>query len=432
MKLVFFAVDAVFVMFSAYIILYLYRLLYFKQQQLKKNILFIILFGSLNSLIHTISLHNNILNSFRPIMMLIISVFLMLVFIDKNVINALIIFIIETLALSIVNLIATLLLRTLGYEISIANLDKNIPLYAAVNIVTNIFLFLLVKLLSPIKHIFSSFKNRKSAQVIIFFTLLMIITLVSINFILNFNAIYLTISLLVLVIYCASLILVTKYSYQLELWKLERDQQNFYNQTLENYLQNQKQFKHDWNNNATVLLAYLKANKVDDAINYLQEMIDICDEAGPSNIFDIKNIALFGIITSKYNLARKKGITVDIKVLNTIEEIKNIKISDLSRIIGIFLDNAIEALEHEADKILKIKLSRDDKFINILIGNTCSSAPDLDKICESGYSTKGPGRGEGLNIVKNLIEKNKYVLNNTYYNEDEKMFYQELIIKVYH
>lgn len=179
-------------------------------------------------------------------------------------------------------------------------------------------------------------------------------------------------------------------------------------------------------------MAYLKANKVNEAISYLQEMIDIYDEAGPSNLFDIKNIALFGIISAKYNLARKKGINVDIKVFNTIEEIKNIRISDLSRIIGIFLDNAIEALENEKEKILKIELSRDDKFINILIANKCSSPPDLDKIHESGYSTKGSERGEGLSIVKSLLEKNKYVLNNTYYNEDEKMFYQELIIKLHY
>lgn len=236
MSLVFFAVDTVFVMFSAYIILYLYKLLYFKRLPFKKSIPFIILFSLLNSLIHTISLHNSVLNSFRAIILLVISIALMLIFIDKNVVNALIVFIIETIALAISNSIATLLMSKLGYNLPFTELDKNIPLFIVINLITNALFFLLIKLLSPIKHIFGSLKNKKSARVVIFFALLMLITLVSLNFIINFNAVYLTISLLVLIIYCVSLIWVTKYSYQLELWKLEKDQQSFYNQTLENYL----------------------------------------------------------------------------------------------------------------------------------------------------------------------------------------------------
>jgi len=81
------------------------------------------------------------------------------------------------------------------------------------------------------------------------------------------------------------------------------------------------------------------------------------------------------------------------------------KSRDVLKIIGVLIDNAIEAVEKEKEKYIDISFElEEDEFIMEMY-NTCSSEIDENKIMEEGYSTKGKGRGYGLSLVKDIIKK---------------------------
>ena len=77
---------------------------------------------------------------------------------------------------------------------------------------------------------------------------------------------------------------------------------------------------------------------------------------------------------------------------------------DLSRALGILLDNAIEAVEHIQGDIFLV-ISAQANGIHIILDNTAEQDVDISKIYEDGYSTKGSGRGTGLPSLRKIMEK---------------------------
>ena len=84
---------------------------------------------------------------------------------------------------------------------------------------------------------------------------------------------------------------------------------------------------------------------------------------------------------------------------------------DICKIVGVFLDNAIEEVKRDSNGSISIELYlANDKF-NISIANTFEGLIDLEKMSEKKYTTKGKNRGYGLTLVKEIIERNNKLKN---------------------
>jgi len=147
----------------------------------------------------------------------------------------------------------------------------------------------------------------------------------------------------------------------------------------------------------------------------------------------INNSAVYALLSVKYSQARESDINIQFEVfLNPI----TIDTDDLLliRMLGILLDNAIDAAKHSPEKLMSIRL-RDDSNTHkrlLIIENTYSNK-DVDEgaIFDKGVSSKqkanGKSRGLGLWQVRNILEKNmdKFNLQTT---KDEKFFKQQFEI----
>ncbi|MEN6313605.1 MAG: GHKL domain-containing protein [Clostridiaceae bacterium] len=198
---------------------------------------------------------------------------------------------------------------------------------------------------------------------------------------------------------------------------MEIEQQKFYNESLNSTIFNLRRFKHDWNNNLTVINSMLNMNKISELKQYLSELIHQNSDSLDTAIYNIKNAGLFGIISSKLNQARDMGISVDFTVNGEIENIPEIKISELCEVIGIFIDNALEEAT-KADKSINLSIYSDDRFLEITISNNCASKPDIKMIYEEGYSSKGEGRGLGLAIARKILSKYKNIQHITDFEDN--------------
>ena len=117
----------------------------------------------------------------------------------------------------------------------------------------------------------------------------------------------------------------------------------------------------------------------------------------------------------------------EIKTADLIE-LGNDLINDICKIIGVYLDNAIEAVEELNEKEIKIELYKDNNDLFISISNNFIGQVDLNKINTPGYTTKSDGHGFGLSLVEKILCKNKKLSNQLHVNEN--VFKQVLKIQI--
>ena len=94
-------------------------------------------------------------------------------------------------------------------------------------------------------------------------------------------------------------------------------------------------------------------------------------------------------------------------------DMKTKDFKDLTRIIGVYLDNAIEAASTSKDKKLGIEIYEVKGIIQIIISNTYDNAIEKDKVGNERYSTKGKNRGHGLLLVKRILNENNRITSET-------------------
>ena len=105
------------------------------------------------------------------------------------------------------------------------------------------------------------------------------------------------------------------------------------------------------------------------------------------------------------------------------------KIYEFARILGILLDNAIEASAECEEKIINLTFRNDTKNSRqlVIVENTYKNKDiDTDKIFEKGFSGKENHTGLGLWEVRKLVKKNNNL--NLYTSKNDKYFSQQLEI----
>lgn len=213
----------------------------------------------------------------------------------------------------------------------------------------------------------------------------------------------------------------------------EYSQLKDYTNMIENMYSDLRSFKHDYLNILSTLEGYIKNENIAELKNYYyRDLLPGSNEIvnkdlSISLLSHIKINPLKALLSGKINTAHSQGINVTIEIMDDIDFI-NMHIIDICRIIGIFMDNAIEGSLLCDNKFIHVAVIKTDDDVIFNISNSCiSSTPSIHKIYEKNFSTKGEGRGLGLANVKNIITRQyKNVLFNT--TIKNCIFTQELIV----
>lgn len=183
----------------------------------------------------------------------------------------------------------------------------------------------------------------------------------------------------------------------------------------ESDIEDQRTLRHETKNEFATIKCKLQ-DKEDNKtiIEYIDSVIGDKGKASSTNYSKFKYLpsnGLKGFFYYKCTEAEKKGISVSVNISKQIEnsflmniETKDFK--DLARIIGVYLDNAIEASSTSEDKKLGIEMYLIKEKIEIIITNTFNNEINLDKIGKETFSTKGKYRGHGLLLVKKILSEN--------------------------
>lgn len=195
---------------------------------------------------------------------------------------------------------------------------------------------------------------------------------------------------------------------------------------------------HENKNEFRTIRNMLKAKvKKDDVIKYIDKLIDNKIKDNDKIMKKTAKIPEGGLRATIYsklclmdtlNVKYRLNISRDVRTTDLINLDEDLVLK-ICKILGVFLDNAIEAVKELNKKEIVVEIYTMDNNLCIDITNNFKGNLDLEKISNIKYTTKGEGHGYGLTLVNKLLEEEpEKLVNEKSINRDT--FTQTLKIKM--
>ena len=202
--------------------------------------------------------------------------------------------------------------------------------------------------------------------------------------------------------------------------EIEHQQLLDYMDSLERINDDMQKFRHDYQNILLTMQGYISHNDLPGLQTYFNErIVKVEEQTLRSNYLynqldKLELIELKGLIATKILIADEYNIEMNIEVPELIQKIE-IDVIDLTRVIGILIDNAIEAsIEVENPKLNVALIRESDGSALIILENLVrKELLDINQVFERNYSTKSGHRGTGLATVREILANHPNVTMNT-------------------
>lgn len=313
--------------------------------------------------------------------------------------------------------------------------------YLLLSNISNIIMILVIFQIKPfverVKKFLKNIKKENNTTLIIFYSLVFlvviciffnIVSIYELNKEFIINILTALVFLIITVIYLAD-----KNKY----YKLysEYDILFKYVQQFEDTIDNMDLNNHEYKNQLAVLRGYIEESNKKESLKIIDEMAKESYKSDKKVLSELKNIpkgGIKGLLYYKILVANNKKLNLSIDISNTIigelEKLDSSQVKTLCRLIGIYLDNAIDAAKESKRKLISIEIYKLDDEVQFVFSNSLKlSKIDINKIREKGYTTKGEGHGKGLYLAeKILLQSRNLKAESKIFNH---LYIQKLIIK---
>ena len=289
-----------------------------------------------------------------------------------------------------------------------------------ISIISNILVFIFSILLSKIKALKIAFQkfclkiDSNSLVSVIFFAIvsfwILIILFQNLSNHLTFFSNYIITSIIIV------MLLILYYLYVKECNNYNSLNQEYnsifkYIQTFEEWIDNEQMYRHELKNNLSIIRSMTKNKKIINKIDDMLKFSIILDENDIECLKDIPKGGLKGLIYYKIALAKNNNINLTIeissKVTNKLNRIKEKDLKQICILLGIYIDNAMEAALKSKKKNVTLEIYESNNSLLFVISNTYKELISIEKMYLEGYTTKGEGHGKGLYYVNKLLAKSK-------------------------
>ncbi|MBR6949735.1 MAG: GHKL domain-containing protein, partial [Bacilli bacterium] len=217
---------------------------------------------------------------------------------------------------------------------------------------------------------------------------------------------------------------------------------NCYNEICD-YSKSSEELNYDYrmkiheNKNQLLLIRSMVRKSNKKLITYIDNLLDLNNKDVDNSylsILDKLNIpGLKNFINYKLMVLRKMNAKIELYVSDDVLLIDTNLISDndyynMTTIIGVLMDNIIDCLNSQKEKLASIIIYVEDNNLCFKFANNIEKNVDLNLIYNKGFSTKSSNRGVGLNLIKDIVDNNKRFECNT--SIIDNFFVQDVIIKI--
>lgn len=174
--------------------------------------------------------------------------------------------------------------------------------------------------------------------------------------------------------------------------------------------------RHDYKNILSGLSGFLKEGKTEEMTAYLSEIIHATEKISEGQDLAWKELRyvypleLKGFLYEKILSAYAQKIRMQIQVDEKLD-FKCSYMKDVIRILGIFIDNAIEETRNIENGYIIIVAMNTEQGCLFSIANNYKKKPALSLMQQQGYTTKGENHGMGLYWAEEMIKKHEVIHN---------------------
>lgn len=226
----------------------------------------------------------------------------------------------------------------------------------------------------------------------------------------------------IIIFFITLIIIISRYTLRELRYRRNMEEiETYYEYTLqiESINNEMRKFRHDYVNILTTMSEYIRENDMDGLKTYFNDnIVPMKDNLQMNSIKingtdNLKVRAIKGLVTTKILQAQEKNIPISIEVPELIDHIE-MNTVDLSRIIGIIIDNAIEASEELEDALIRIAfINVETSVMFIVMNKRKEDMPKIHELFQDSFSTKGDNRGLGLTTLKDITDTTENVLLDT-------------------
>lgn len=192
-----------------------------------------------------------------------------------------------------------------------------------------------------------------------------------------------------------------------------------YTRNLEAMYNSLRSFKHDYVNILLSLSGYIENGDMDRVKDFFESKIFPTknliteDDYKLNQLSNISVLEIKSLLSAKMIYTHESGIDVTIDIPDKVESFL-IDTVDLARILGIFLDNAIEATLETEQPQIGLNIIQNKIGVSIIISNRFqNNGVMLHKLKQKGFSTKIGHQGIGLANAQKIISSYDNVLLET-------------------
>lgn len=185
----------------------------------------------------------------------------------------------------------------------------------------------------------------------------------------------------------------------------------------ETEIDNQRTLRHETKNQLlTIKSKIIDKEKPTAIVDYIDTILNDGRKINHAEYAKLKYLpsnGLKGLFYFKMITAEEKNIHVEVSIAKGIEDgflskLDTNNFNQIGKVLGVYLDNAIESAEITKKKSLCIEAFTKTDEVIFVISNTYD--PNVKKI---GRSTKGVGRGYGLLLANSIISNNSRLSSST-------------------
>jgi sensor histidine kinase regulating citrate/malate metabolism len=210
----------------------------------------------------------------------------------------------------------------------------------------------------------------------------------------------------------------------LEYKETEQINLQLYNRDITKNLQEIREIKHDLKNVFLTMGEYVARSEDAGLKDYYYE--NIASFAGTElrrndlylNLQELQNESIKAFLYYKFLQGFDSCIDMQLETELDHSVIPYISdYSDIIRILGIFIDNAMEESLQVSQGYVRVVIKEKDGQMSFGVKNTVRDTIRQNGI-HKGISSKGLGRGYGLSIVEKLVKKHDDIIWNSYFQEN--------------
>ncbi|MFJ5222159.1 ATP-binding protein [Streptomyces sp. NPDC088400] len=167
---------------------------------------------------------------------------------------------------------------------------------------------------------------------------------------------------------------------------------------------------HEAANRLHTVVSLIELERVEQAVEFATAELELAQALTDRVVAAVGEPVLAALLLGKAAQANERGVELELTEDSQIDDgvlPESLPARDLVTILGNLIDNAMDAAQgSEGARVMVAALVEDDELLLDVRDTGAGVEPgDMDEVFRRGWSTRGPGRGLGLALVRQAVHR---------------------------